>query len=275
MSRTSGSTQSPIPISPFSPSPYSTNSDSHYTSDDQPDLGAFRTVLREWVHLQPQWPPRIPMIPVSTGGTSATHSTVTGTVEDQRSTVWAQRPIADYLDLDRQVSVSMSSSSKLDDTESSGVDEDGDEDDTDTDTEGARTVEIESATASATEDIEEYFSYTSTSGRTQIRTQPSDSSESELDVSLVSASSSLSSLPLSVSLRRLGSESPPISSPSLGYLDEALSFIASERAKWEAGHARGDASQGKYSHCSFTALSRSFFAPRSDIFPPFCCRTLD
>ncbi|KAG5652242.1 hypothetical protein H0H81_005700 [Sphagnurus paluster] len=57
-SASSDSSTSPrAPISPFSLCS-AAESDSHYTSDDLPDLGAFSTVLREWVFLQPY--PRIP-----------------------------------------------------------------------------------------------------------------------------------------------------------------------------------------------------------------------
>ncbi|KAG5650071.1 hypothetical protein H0H81_000883 [Sphagnurus paluster] len=51
-SASSDSSTSPqVPISPFSLSS-AAESDSHYTSDDLPDLGAFSTVLHEWVFLQ-------------------------------------------------------------------------------------------------------------------------------------------------------------------------------------------------------------------------------
>jgi hypothetical protein len=287
MSRTSGSTSSPIPISPFSPSPFSANSDSHYTSDDQPDLGAFRTVLREWVHLQP--PPRIPIwAPNSTTNSQA--QTRTGNdsdTEEQRSTVWNQRLIANYLQ------VSLSSTSRVGDSDSDG--ESPEETDTDaisdTDTEGARTVEIETENGAG--------SYTPS----PLRTQPSLDDDSQslqvdevddhdlaVDDRSVSIVSTLSSLPLqlrrlspprshrspstssqksfyesaqsSTSFQDSAQSQPPaqspsspsslssafsaqsapedIHTPSLGYLDEALSFIASERARWNAQRGAGE-----------------------------------
>ncbi|KJA22567.1 hypothetical protein HYPSUDRAFT_202129 [Hypholoma sublateritium FD-334 SS-4] len=123
-------TSSPsVHIHPISPSSSFSSTDSglrsELTSDEEPDLGAFTTVLREWTHLQP--PPRIPVqIRSATSSTTPTfqlsatgseapdnHSN-NGRVTSQSiassftrppsssahpegSTVWAHAPIASYL----------------------------------------------------------------------------------------------------------------------------------------------------------------------------------
>ncbi|KAF8960606.1 hypothetical protein BDZ97DRAFT_1294422 [Flammula alnicola] len=128
MSETTSPSVQLHPISPSS-SLSSTDSAPHSepTSDEQPDLGAFTTVLREWTHLQP--PPRIPVqIRSATSSTTPTfqpsvvgsdlhsrsarsrHSRVTShsaissftrppssSAHPEGSTVWNQAPIASYL----------------------------------------------------------------------------------------------------------------------------------------------------------------------------------
>ncbi|THU83853.1 hypothetical protein K435DRAFT_807181 [Dendrothele bispora CBS 962.96] len=132
---TTTSTYSPAPTSPFS-SNISVRSEP--TSDETPDLGAFTTILRAWSHLQPA--PRVvnsslanaqPDFPSSSSShtfsslPSATRSRnldrnpvleSDSDVREDRSTVWAHRRIASYLnyaetntdtetDRDRPVSV--------------------------------------------------------------------------------------------------------------------------------------------------------------------------
>ncbi|KAF9477228.1 hypothetical protein BDN70DRAFT_118623 [Pholiota conissans] len=128
MSETSSDSPSVVihPISPSS-SLSSALSEPHSdpTSDEEPDLGAFNAVLREWTHLQP--PPRIPIqIRSATSSTTPTFQpSVTGSdirsehsintrisalsgissftrppsssAQPDGSTVWAQAPIASYL----------------------------------------------------------------------------------------------------------------------------------------------------------------------------------
>lgn len=130
LSFTMSETSSPsVHIHPISPSSSFSSADSglhsELTSDEEPDLGAFTTVLREWTHLQP--PPRIPVqirsatssttptFQLSTTGSEApdNHSN-SGRVTSQSivssftrppsssahpegSTVWAHAPIASYL----------------------------------------------------------------------------------------------------------------------------------------------------------------------------------
>jgi hypothetical protein len=122
----SESTSSPsVQVLPMSPSSSSTNSAprSEPTSDEEPDLGAFNQVLREWTYLQPQ--PRIPIhIRSATSSTYPTYhaeqslngddifsrtgrsglSTVssftrapTSSIHPDGSTVWVHPPIASYL----------------------------------------------------------------------------------------------------------------------------------------------------------------------------------
>ena len=125
-----------VHVHPISPSSSLSSTDSaprsEPTSDEQPDLGAFTTVLREWTHLQP--PPRIPVqIRSATSSTTPTYhadQSVTGSdfhsrsrrsrnsqngtasavstlssftrppsssLQPDVSTVWAHAPIASYL----------------------------------------------------------------------------------------------------------------------------------------------------------------------------------
>lgn len=119
MSNETTSTSSPqtIAISPsFSSDSTSSAPHSEPTSDEQPDLGAFTTVLRAWTYLQPH--PRIPPPPFPSSSSSRTYradtssissftrpgtSVATGTEsplpEVEGSTVWNQRRIQSYLDL--------------------------------------------------------------------------------------------------------------------------------------------------------------------------------
>lgn len=119
MSNATTSTSSPltIAISPsFSSDSASSAPHSEPTSDEQPDLGAFTTVLRAWTYLQPH--PRIPppLFPSSSSsrtyrpdtssissftrpGTSAATGTESPLPEVEGSTVWNQRRIQSYLDL--------------------------------------------------------------------------------------------------------------------------------------------------------------------------------
>lgn len=81
MSDTSSPSVHVHPISPsssFSESSGDSELYSEPTSDEEPDLGAFNTVLREWTHLQP--PPRIPVqIRSATSSTTPTFQpSVTG-----------------------------------------------------------------------------------------------------------------------------------------------------------------------------------------------------
>ncbi|RDB29820.1 hypothetical protein Hypma_013891 [Hypsizygus marmoreus] len=213
-SQSSEDTASPrVPISPFS---FASSSDSHYTSDSLPDLGAFNTVLREWVYLQR--PPRIPTAyhaeatsasASATPRTERTDSDTFGT--GRRSTVWNHQPIAEYLHVPGNS------------TEESG-------DTTDTDTEGARSVVITVIENDDSDDQGTYLGATSSSSiapedsytLSPLLTQPSldDSSMSARDVDLDMDGD------LEVEL-----EMDPDLQPSLGALDEALSYIAAERAK--------------------------------------------
>ncbi|KIY61325.1 hypothetical protein CYLTODRAFT_427593 [Cylindrobasidium torrendii FP15055 ss-10] len=95
---------SPAPASPFSAG----STISEATSDEQPNLGAFTTVFREWNYLQPS-PRRTalgrqPSTRSTTNTSSILSSEHTPSELDseadalpQGSTVWAQRPIASYL----------------------------------------------------------------------------------------------------------------------------------------------------------------------------------
>ncbi|KAK0450408.1 uncharacterized protein EV420DRAFT_753387 [Desarmillaria tabescens] len=108
------SVNSPTPISLFS----NDSVPSEPTSDEQPNLGAFTTVLREWNYLQP--PRRInPVTAVRQTSTTTTSTTTSQTqssitpsdyshseleydsdLRPEGSTVWSHKPIASYLKLD-------------------------------------------------------------------------------------------------------------------------------------------------------------------------------
>ena len=116
-----------VHLHPLSPSSSMSSTDSapqsEPTSDEQPDLGAFTTVLRAWTHLQP--PPRIPVQiyspttsttttfqpdqsvadsdhdlqtvpPPPTYSSSFTRPPSSSLVQEE-STVWNHAPIASYL----------------------------------------------------------------------------------------------------------------------------------------------------------------------------------
>ncbi|KAG5642865.1 hypothetical protein DXG03_002010 [Asterophora parasitica] len=213
-SQSSESLASPrAPISPFSIT--SSASDSHYTSDDFPDLGAFNTVIREWTYLQP--PLRIPAYhpeePTASGSSLIlTERTYTGTEgTGRRSTVWNHQPIAEYL---------------ISESDDQG----------ETDTEGARSVDIEIVI-----DDEQSTQIEGSSSSelppnsymlSPLRTQPSLDDSSAMDSS------------------ELLDELDADFQPSLGYLDEALSFIAAERARLDAQRAAaiGTASPDAWKH---------------------------
>ncbi|KAG6860654.1 hypothetical protein C0995_009019 [Termitomyces sp. Mi166 len=201
--------------SPTSPSTFSfaatSTPGSHYTSEEQPDLGAgFRTVLRELTYLQP--PPRIPTYNHNYNSqfqSIQSLQSLSQTEEGRRSTVWAYGPIAQYL-----------------------VDEDDTEAETDTDT--TRSVHIEteteiehsaSSTASPTATTSLVDDYTLT-----LRTQPSPPASASLDrefeFDLEHGYNNFT--------RNLDYDHERESGPSLGYLDQALSFIAAERAQLAA-----------------------------------------
>ncbi|KAG6836504.1 hypothetical protein H0H93_007369 [Arthromyces matolae] len=243
----------------------------NYTSEEQPDLGAFRTVLREWTYLQP--PLRIPnhylgysnnfftpatnSNPISqtgtvtqrqifsrTGTTSRTRTRTQSQTEDgRRSTVWAYEPIAQYLadaedgdteDVD-DVSVSISEPS----TVSTASTEDT-----------ARTVQIETITpgpsfetSTSTELIPPSTSASVVDDYTlTLRTQPSPD-EFEFDFEPAQGNQSD---PAFYAMDSTESEElDKVPSPSLGYLEQALSFLAAERAQLAArksvqGIAPGD-----------------------------------
>ncbi|KAG6868099.1 hypothetical protein C0993_007600 [Termitomyces sp. T159_Od127] len=197
-----GSTSS---TSPTSPSAYSfgttATSSSHYTSEEPPDLGAgFRTVLREWTYLQP--PPRIPTY-IHHYSPSQDQTSQSRTEDGRRSTVWAYEPIAQYLEDDRE---------------------------TETDTDTTRSVHIEteteteiepsvSSTASSTASVSLVDDYTLT-----LRTQPSPPATGSLHLEF----------DLEQNNTNLDCQHERDCGPSLGYLDQALSFIAAERAQLAA-----------------------------------------
>ncbi|KAF5381543.1 hypothetical protein D9615_005616 [Tricholomella constricta] len=200
---TSQSSESPAsPRAPISPFSITSASDSHYTSDDLPDLGAFNTVIREWIYLQP--PLRIPAYhppeeSTASGSVISTERTDTGTEgTGRRSTVWNHLPIAEYL---------------VSESDDAG----------DTDTEGARSVEIETEIdeeqSTQIEDASSSSLPLDSYTLSPLRTQPSldDSSIRDLDLN----------------------DFDTDFHPSLGYLDEALSFIAAERARLDAQRAAG------------------------------------
>lgn len=192
-------------ISPFS----FASSDSHYTSDDLPDLGAFNTVLREWTYLQP--PPRIPnyhgeQITVTTVTTDSERNTTDIEDTGRHSTVWNHPPIADYLHASTTESDLAGS--------------------VDTDTEGARSVEIETVIDEDDDDEQDTRLGAASSlmlryPLSPLRTQPSMGESSAPDLEL-------DDLDMDMEFQ-----------PSLGYLDEALNFIASERARLDAQRNAG------------------------------------
>ena len=263
---TSTSILSPAPVSPFSPRTISSSA-SHYTSDDQPDLGAFTTVLREWVHLQPY--PRIPSH--HHVNYQHLHSHFEIDLEDRvnepsdrdtsgaRSTVWNQRPIADYLHSSlSQItrSISMESDSEVTSSQCSDLDADEEEDDDEQaveedelededDTEGSRTVEIADDDDDDREEGDHDGTHLASVGSTTspLRTQCSPHSPivgddhdpgHEVPISLHDGPDEGIDIDIDT-------DADTDAFPSLGYLDEALSFIAAERerARWCAFHSPG------------------------------------
>ncbi|KAH0579314.1 hypothetical protein H2248_003459 [Termitomyces sp. 'cryptogamus'] len=200
------SSTSPTSLSTFSFGTTATSGS--YTSEEQPDLGAgFRTVLRELTYLQP--PPRIPAY-----NHQFDHSvsrSLSHTEDGRRSTVWAYEPIAQYLE------------DPVDDRET----------DTDTDTDTIRSVHIETeteigalASPTASTFLVDDFALT-------LRTQPSPpatgasvSLEFQFDLDQHDHNSNHN--------HNLDADHERESGPSLGYLDQALSFIAAERAQLAA-----------------------------------------
>ncbi|KZV68837.1 hypothetical protein PENSPDRAFT_686878 [Peniophora sp. CONT] len=118
----SDSHPSPSPTTAFSPfsTPHSHATD-FATSDESPDLGAFRNIFRTFQELQPRWPAHLAPTALVPGAPSTLLGLGTGTPpttdRDARgltptdldssldldgvelhSTVWAQQPVARYLD---------------------------------------------------------------------------------------------------------------------------------------------------------------------------------
>ena len=287
---TSTSILSPAPISPFSPRTLSSSA-SHYTSDDLPDLGAFNTVLREWVHLQPY--PRIPShhrpdyqhLLHSHFDEEEGNLNDSGT-EDRdttgaRSTVWNQRLIANYLHsgLSQVTRTNSGESDSEAASQSSDLGEDEEEDEEDEpedepddeerqetkeheegeededDTEGARTVEIaDDDDDIAGEERDHDNTHLASVGSTTspLRTQPSlvgddddddreqdDDPGHEVPISHIGVGEEID-IDIDIDID-IGTNADTDASPSLGYLEEALSFIAAERerARWSALHSYG------------------------------------
>ncbi|VDC00572.1 unnamed protein product [Peniophora sp. CBMAI 1063] len=108
----SDSHPSPSPTTAFSPfsTPHSHATD-FATSDESPDLGAFRNVFRTFHELQPRWPAHLaPALGLGTGTPPTTDRDARGLTPtdldssldldgaELHSTVWAQQPVARYLD---------------------------------------------------------------------------------------------------------------------------------------------------------------------------------
>ncbi|TRM58453.1 hypothetical protein BD626DRAFT_511114 [Schizophyllum amplum] len=196
----SGSTASPTPISPFSIN----SQPSEATSDETPDLGAFQSVFREFTHLH-SVSQRLLRVQPPPSSSSPTDRTSTSLADDpEGSTVWARRPIAHYL-------------------ESQATD-------TDTDLE-IHTVEIMSGSSpapspprsltpdeSSTEDATR--SGPETAGveeELEIQSDSEEDDEDETDDALSSSDDD--------------SDAEGEEPPSLGYLDEVLSFLAAEKTR--------------------------------------------
>ncbi|KAJ7598867.1 hypothetical protein C8J56DRAFT_1039745 [Mycena floridula] len=228
------------PLSPFS----NYSAPSEPTSDELPDLGHFTTVLRELYHLQPT--PRA--VNASLALQQQQHaSTISGDhrssllrhyhsqsdldsdseLRHPRSTVWAHRPIASYLAPGATVT-------------------------TDTEHEVLvnpippyhhRTPRAESPTDSAAipSELDEGYLSSDTEGEAEPRTVPIELI-SDLDY-ISNSSSNRDDEP-----RHDDLNIEELDQPSLGFLDEALRFIAAERerfnaqldadAKWKNGDSR-------------------------------------
>ncbi|KAF9261173.1 hypothetical protein L218DRAFT_931544 [Marasmius fiardii PR-910] len=258
-SDTTTSTSSPTPVSPFS-SNYSVPSEP--TSDEVPDLGQFTAVLRAWNHLQP-FPRNLHPALVSrqefTTQSSRTGSfpTISSEIEsdDQRqprSTVWAHRPIASYLvsgdfttdaETDREREnrpplISSSISTRVlrripaQRTRRSDDDPDADVEDDD-DYSDARAVKPRMV------QIEDLDELDSTFGHDLYDDNETNNNSKELKP-VEPGSLDLKQLQLNEeSEQSTGFEEEVDEQPSLGYLDEALRFIAAERERWKAQHGAG------------------------------------
>jgi len=166
--------------------------------------------------------------------------------------VWNQRPIADYLhsslsqvtrstSIESDSDVTSSQSSVLDDDEEEDEVDDDDEqeeenEDEDEDTEGSRTVEIADE-EDGDHDGTHLASVDSTTS--PLRTQPSPHSPiggDDRDLGHVGPTEDVD-IAIHIGISNANTNV----SPSLGYLDEALSFIAAERerARWSAFNGAG------------------------------------
>jgi hypothetical protein len=180
--------------------------------------------------------------------------------------VWNQRPIADYLHSSlSQItrSTSLESESEATSSQSSDLDEDEEEDEIEDDeeengpeneqgneedeedTEGARTVEI--ADDDDEEDERDHDdTHLASVGSTPLRTQPSPHSPIEEDDRDLGHEVPISVHVLNDDLDIDIDDADTDAFPSLGYLDEALSFIAAERerARWSAFYGTGAGTGG-------------------------------
>ncbi|KAG5350423.1 hypothetical protein C0989_011123 [Termitomyces sp. Mn162] len=226
------SSTSPTSLSTFSFGTTATSGS--YTSEEQPDLGAgFRTVLRELTYLQP--PPRIPAY--SHQFDHSVSRSLSHTEDGRRSTVWAYEPIAQYLE------------DPVDDRET----------DTDTDTDTIRSVHIETETENGALASPTASTFLVDDFALTLRTQPSPpatgasaSLEFQFDPDQHDHNSNHN--------HNSDADHERESGPSLGYLDQALSFIAAERAQLAARksqlqseawhHVVGDDDEEDYRHAT-------------------------
>ncbi|KAG7095044.1 hypothetical protein E1B28_005834 [Marasmius oreades] len=262
-SDTTTSTSSPTPVSPFS-SNYSVPSEP--TSDEIPDLGQFTAVLRAWNHLQP-FPrtlhPSLVNRQEYTTSSSRTGSfpTISSEIEsdEQRqppSTVWAQRPIASYLasgdittdtetDRERENRPPPTSSSistrgfhlistqrahGLNDEPDTDVEDD--EDYSDAHVGRPRMVQIEDLDElDSTFGHDLYYDGNETNNNKEL--QPVEPGSLDVTQLRLNEESEQSTGLGDMSLQEVDEQ------PSLGYLDEALRFIAAERERWKAQREAG------------------------------------
>lgn len=204
-----------------------------------PDLGAFTTVLREWGHLQP--PPRTTALHNQQYHLAATTNTNSGTsssdpdqevevdfsdILPEGSTVWAHRPIASYLQLHDQ----------------------------DQDTISDIDVEVNPTTLPSgffdfDTGLDLYQWHTETPRRAHTRfhsPDPTRTTTHDIDVDSGGSNTEGEADVRAIEIEDLSdTEGPDINAgdiedqPSLGYLDEALNFIAAERAKHAASREAG------------------------------------
>ena len=175
-----------------------------FVTTEQPNLGAFTTVLREWTYLQP---PRRPILirqqqPSSTSLTSSITpsdhfpSEFDSDIDVPRgSTVWAQRPIASYL--------------KSGDTETEADQYDG----------------HDAKASDESDDVEELYDSSDTEGDRQSRTVYIADGSDDLDI--------LSSRETEGVDLDLVHDDEDYVMPTLGF-QEALSFLADERQRLTA-----------------------------------------